>query len=318
MKHVNDLNAVQSDQDTTVTIGVFDGVHRGHQALMQRLVAAAHAQGRQAVVLTFFPHPDVVLRNINERYYLTTATQKAQLLAELGVDLVITHPFDDTVRNTRARTFVETLRERLRLRSLWVGQDFALGYQREGTVDYLAELGRDLGYDVQPIELLAAANDEERISSTTIRDLLRSGEVEAANELLGRSYAVAGEVVRGDQRGRQIGFPTANIAVWEQQILPSNGVYAGWAILGDERFMAVTNVGVRPTFDGQSLTVEPHLLDFDREIYGDTLTLSFEARLRSEMKFDGLEAIKAQLAQDVAQGRALLTQQAQSSSGFGI
>lgn len=310
MTHVRSLEDVQLGQHSTVTIGVFDGIHRGHQALIRRLVSEAHAQEQQAVVLTFFPHPDVVLRNITTPYYLTSVEQRAALLIDLGVDLVVTHPFDEAVRNLRARNFVSNLVNRVQMQSLWVGKDFALGYQREGNITYLSQLGTELGYNVQPIELIHTDDADKRISSTAIRDYLKEGDVEAAAQLLGRSYCVEGEVVRGDQRGRTIGFPTANMAVWQQQILPKNGVYAGWATLGAEQFMAVTNVGVRPTFDGQTLTVEPHLLDFDRDIYGETLSLTFEARLRSEMKFDGLDAIKSQLARDVEHGRAFLSAEA--------
>lgn len=309
MKHTTQLADVQLDSPSTVTIGVFDGVHRGHQALIKRLVDSAHQAGRKAVVLTFHPHPDVVLGNIQDRYYLTSPSQRAQLLTDLGVDLVVTHPFDDAVRNIRAHDFVQLLVTHLQMKSLWVGKDFALGYQREGDVSYLTQLGTELGYHVQPIELLANVGAEERISSTLIRDALGQGDVSQARDLLGRSYAVEGQVVKGDQRGRLIGFPTANMAVWEAQILPANGVYACRVTLGEERFMAVANVGIRPTFEGTTVTVEPHLLDFDRDIYGETLSLSFEAHLRSEMKFNGLDAIKAQLAQDVQNGRAILDTQ---------
>jgi riboflavin kinase/FMN adenylyltransferase len=152
-------------------------------------------------------------------------------------------------------------------------------------------------------------NGGERFSSNMIREHLEKGEVKQAAQLLGRSYHVEGTVIEGDKRGRLIGFPTANLAVWEQQVLPANGVYAGWVTLGNERFKAAVNVGVRPTFDGTKVMVEPHLLDFDRNIYGETLSLTFEARLRGEQKFDGIEALKAQLKQDVQQGREILEAQ---------
>jgi len=306
MKHVNQLDAVQLQQPSMVTIGVFDGVHRGHQAVIRKLTDEAHQSGRQAVVLTFFPHPDVVLRGLQGRYYLTTPQYRAQLLGEMGVDVVVTHPFNESVREIRVVDFVDKLVNHLQMSCLRVGVDFAMGYQREGNVAYLTQLGAERGFDVKPLELVTSNGKENRISSTRIRDLLSTGTVEKAAELLGRSYAVQGAVVEGDKRGHSIGFPTANMAVWERQVLPALGVYAGWVTLYGEYFMAVTNVGVRPTFDGKQLTVEPHLLDFDRNIYGEILHLTFETRLRNEMKFDGIDSLKAQLQKDVAQGRAYL------------
>lgn len=306
MNHVTQLEDVYLEQPSMITIGVFDGVHRGHQALISQLVSDAHEKGWQAVVLTFFPHPDLVIRNIEGRYYLTTPEQRAKLLVETGVDLVVTHPFNDEIRQIRAADFVDKLVKHLKMKCLRVGTDFAMGYKREGNVAYLTELGKERGYEVRPLELLKANGDAFNISSTLIRERLESGQVEGAAHLLGRSYCVEGEVIKGDQRGRLIGFPTANMKVWEQQVLPQFGVYTGWVTLGNERFMAVTNVGVRPTFDGVGVTVEPHLLDFDRDIYGEILQLTFEQRLRGEQKFDGIESLKAQLKRDIAEGRALL------------
>lgn len=307
MQHIQRLEDCQLAQDSVVTIGVFDGVHRGHQALVQELVQVARQAQQRAVVMTFFPHPDIVLRGLSGRYYLTSPTQRAHLLGELGVDVVVTHPFNDDVRNIRAADFVQKLVKHLQMKALWVGEDFALGYQREGTVDYLTQLGTERGYTVKPLTLVAEGDDA--ITSTAIRSHLMAGDIATANNLLGRMYHIQGEVVKGDQRGRAIGFPTANMAVWDQQILPQHGVYAGWATLGDERFMAVANIGVRPTFKGQTMTVEPHLLDFDRDIYGEMLSFQFAKRLRGEQKFDGFSALKAQLTRDIEAGRAYLDSQ---------
>lgn len=308
MLHVKSLVDAQIDKPSVVTIGVFDGVHRGHQALINQIVEITHSANQLAVVLTFFPHPDVVIRNIESRYYLTSPDYRAELLGNMGVDMVITHPFDDAIRSMRAADFVNTLVNNLHMKDLWVGKDFALGYQREGNVEFLTTMGAEHGYTVSPIELVTQKNGEnEIITSTRIREHLEVGEVEKAATLLDRNYCVSGKVVEGDKRGRTIGFPTANMSVWEQQVLPANGVYAGWVTLGDERLKAVTNVGIRPTFDGTTITVEPHLLDFDRDIYGETLSLTFEARLRGEQKFSGIDALKAQLHQDIARGRDILS-----------
>lgn len=306
MQHVLKLEDVRIEKPSLVSIGVFDGVHLGHQALIKKLVHEAHSQDKQAVVLTFYPHPDVVLHDIQERYYLTSPEQRAKYMGELGVDIVITHPFDETVREISAAVFVDKLVDFVRMKGLWVGKDFALGYEREGNVDFLAAQGQEKDFTVTPIELIAPEDAEMRISSSQIRQLLRDGRVFDAKELLGRPYAVIGQVVEGNKRGRTIGFPTANTAVWSQQVIPANGVYAGWATVKGERFMAVANVGIRPTFDGTSITVEPYILNFDRIIYGETLELAFEKRLRGEQKFSGIDALKAQLQKDIEQGQKYL------------
>lgn len=305
MPHYRSLADVRLEKPSMVTIGVFDGVHRGHQYLIRRLVETARSRDQLAVAITFYPHPDVVLRGITGRYYLTTPDERAHILTDLGIDAVITLPFNDDLRHIRAATFVDQMNTYLRLETLWVGSDFALGYQREGNVAFLRQQGEEKQFGVEVIDLLLSEGGA--ISSTAIRDTLSAGDVEQARDLLGRAYAVSGEVIHGEARGRKIGFPTANIAVPESLVIPANGVYAGWGILGDERFMAVTNIGMRPTFDGQSVTVEAHLLDFDRDIYGQNLTFTFETRLRSEMKFSGIDALIAQIADDSAAGRAYLS-----------
>lgn len=309
MKHIYDLAHAQLDTPSIVTIGVFDGVHRGHAHLIQRLVEQSHSSGRLAVVLTFFPHPDIVLRGLKGRYYLTTAEERAAQLLRLGVDVVVTHPFNDALRQVRAADFVDQLIQHLRMNALWVGADFALGYKREGNVEFLRERGQSLGFGVEVVNLVETGTEQAVISSTLIRQMLENGDVERAAALLGRGYAVYGEVVHGEKRGRRIGFPTANVAVWQEQVLPANGVYAGWAVLNGEPFMAVTNIGLRPTFSGEEVTVEAHLLDFNREIYGQKLVVTFEKRLRSEQKFGGIEALIAQIAADAEAGRAFLRQQ---------
>lgn len=306
MSHILNLSDASLNQPSIVTIGVFDGVHRGHQYLIKRLVEEARASGRLAVVLTFFPHPDIVLRGLQGRYYLTTAEQKANLLMELGVDYVVTQPFNDEVRHIRAADFVDQLLKHLKLSSLWVGSDFAMGYKREGNVPFLKTQGAEKDFTVHEIDLIAA--EGLTISSTAIREAIQSGEVEQAREWLGRGYSVTGEVVHGEKRGRQIGFPTANTAVWSEQVIPANGIYASWVRLGEERFMAATNVGVRPHFDGTTVTVEPYILDFDRDIYGEQLEVSFETRLRAEAKFNSLQELIDQIGRDVDNARAYLSQ----------
>lgn len=314
IQHVYDLSGAQPTQPTYLTIGVFDGVHRGHQHLISHLVREARANGCRTAVLTLFPHPDLVLRGQTGRYYLTTPEQKARLLTGLGVDLVITHPFDDRVRTMRAAEFVDQLIQHLNMRSLWVTPDFALGYKREGNFAFLKSQSAERGFELVAITLFQAEDSHEVISSSRIRAALGDGDVAKARTLLGRPYSLEGKVVHGDHRGRTIGFPTANIDIWSEQVVPANGVYACIATLTrtdqpdalPERFKAVTNVGVRPTFQGASLRIEAHLLDFDRDIYGQVVTLEFIERLRGEQRFPGIDALVAQIRADAEQGRQIV------------
>jgi riboflavin kinase/FMN adenylyltransferase len=304
MQHVYALDNLQNITASMVTIGVFDGLHLGHQHLIRQLVTEAHANGLLAGVMTFHPHPDTVIHHRSGRYDLTTIDERAELMAGLGVDYLVTHPFNRDVMQIRAAEFVRRIVNGMQPCCLWVGEDFALGHKREGDVAFLKAQGASYGFDVTAIPLVEV--NKHTISSTAIRDALREASIKTANDLLGRAYNVRGGVVTGHQRGRTIGFPTANIQVPDGKLIPANGVYAGWATLNGERFMAATNVGYSPTFGNEAVTVEAYLLDFDRDIYGQTLTVSFEHYLRPEMKFSGLEALIAQLNTDVERARALL------------
>ncbi len=306
MTHLTRLEDARFDTDSLVTIGVFDGVHLGHQTLIKRLVEAARVAARRAVVITFFPHPDKVLDEVAERYYLTTPDQRAALLLQLGVDTVVTLQFGDAMRRLPATDFVNQLVERLRMKELWVGADFALGFQRQGDIRFLRAQGRSRGFSVTAVELITQENSKNFIRSSKLRELVRRGEMRQAKAMLGRHYALIGEVARGEGRGRKIGVPTANLSVWPEQIIPANGVYASWAKLDDEVFEAATNVGRRPTFGGTDISIEPHLLDFDGDIYGAQLELRFVERLREERKFAGMEDLLRQIQADIAAVRACL------------
>jgi len=307
MQHVTSLAEAHPSGPTIVAVGMFDGVHRGHQHLLRRLVQTARDRAFIPAVLTFFPHPDVVLGRASGRYYLTSPQQRADLLGELGVELVVTHPFNEEVRHMRAAEFVDRLLAHLKLRELWVGPEFTLGYRREGNVAFLRAEGARKGFSLEVVDLVTNDGNGNVISSSTIRAALAEGDVAAATRRLGRPYRLEGEVVHGDGRGRTIGFPTANLDVWDEQFLPLKGVYAGWAHLNGETFMAVSNIGNRPTFNGGVVTVEAHLLDFDRDIYGERLAFDVVAFLRPELKFNGVEALVAQIRQDAIEGRALLS-----------
>jgi riboflavin kinase/FMN adenylyltransferase len=309
MQHVYALEDAQPPGPTICAIGMFDGVHIGHQHLLRRLVETARQRGFVPTVLTFFPHPDVVLGRASGRYYLTTPDERAALLGVLGIELVVTHPFDDQVRQMRAAVFVNRLCRYLHLAELWVGADFALGYKREGNVDFLRGQAAEKGFQLEVVELVTSDASGQIVNSSAIRAALEGGDLDTVTRGLGRPYRLQGEVVHGDARGRTIGFPTANIQVWGEKMLPAKGVYAGWAHLGDETFMAVANIGNRPTFDGKVITVEAYLLDFDRDIYGQHLAFDLVARLRPEVKYSSVEALVAQIQRDVVEGRAILERQ---------
>jgi riboflavin kinase/FMN adenylyltransferase len=290
-----------------LTIGVFDGVHLGHQELIGDLVAGARAAGAPAVVLTFDPHPAEVLRGPRDSFYLTNVQEKAQHIESLGVDTLIVQTFDQTLANTTARDFAGQLKTHLGLERLLVGPDFALGHNREGDVPRLGELGKELGFEVQvvaPVEL-----DGEIVSSSRIRKLLTAGDAAAAARLLGRPYTLAGEVVSGAKRGRSIGIPTANIQGPAKRLVPASGVYVCKATVGSKTWGAVTNIGVRPTFEDQlpRPVVEAHLLDYDGgEFYGQVMQLQFLSRLRPEQKFSGVDALVAQIHADIEVARKQL------------
>jgi len=295
---VTHLSEVDHKRPTYVAIGSFDGVHLGHQLLLRAMVAQAQQDGARAAALTFFPHRRRVLQTLPPRFYLTTLDDRVHLLAEQGIDLIITHPFDDEVRQIRAAAFVDQLLAALDMRQLW-GGNFALGYKREGDVPFLRQQGEEKGFRVVTLDTLVDWNGAP-VSSRRVRAALETGDMAEVNGCLGRTYSVRGPVVKGDQRGRTIGFPTANLALWDELLLPGNGVYATYAHVHGQRYAAATNVGVRPTVNGASLTVEAHLLDFDDDIYGEETRLEFVRRIRPEMKFAGLDALKGQIAADVA------------------
>ncbi|MBI4762686.1 MAG: bifunctional riboflavin kinase/FAD synthetase [Chloroflexota bacterium] len=288
-----------------LTVGVFDGVHRGHQQIINKLVAGAHADGLPAVVLTFDPHPAKVFGR-GDIKLLTLPGERARLLGEFGVDVVITQTFDRQLAEITAYDFMKRLKTQLGLVRLILGYDSTLGKDREGNAARLAEIGLELGYGV---ETVSALGDESGVvSSTEIRKLISVGKVEEAARLLGHPYQLQGLVTNGDRRGRTIGFPTANLEYAREKVLPAGGIYACWAYLGSERYMAAVNLGTNPTFtpDKQTINVEAYLLDFNRDIYGEMLRLEFIARLRDELKYDSVEALLQQIRRDVEQTRAIL------------
>lgn len=305
MLHYWSLESVYQ-RDAWLTIGSFDGVHRGHQEIIKHMAAGAHQVNAPAVVLTFYPHPSAVLRKRSDSFYLTSPEERAELLGSLGIDLVITHPFNLEVAALSARDFMARLTEHLNIRHLFVGYDFALGRGREGDVPRLKEVGEELGYSVTVVP--PYRNGDAVISSSQVRSALTEGDVARAARLLGRPYRVSGEVVRGDGRGRTIGIPTANLNVWAQRVIPGAGVYVCQAKLNGRSWGAVTNIGVRPTFNEQSVSprVEAHLLDYDHDLYGQTIQLDFLSRIRDEQRFPSVQALVEQIRQDIQKAREYL------------
>lgn len=304
-QHIHALNDYPAGADCLLAIGSFDGVHRGHQAVISRMVAQAGTAGLRAVALTFHPHPAVLLGKRPQNSCLTLPYARAQQLLQFGVDVVITQPFDREISLRSADAFIALLQEQLHFRQLWCGQDFALGYRREGDTTWLAQHAPQYGYQLQVTEPFYWENAV--LSSTRIRQWLHAGKVEIAGQALGRRFAVCGVVVRGQQLGRQLGFPTANVQLSPEQLLPANGVYACRVVLANAMsYLAAVNIGLRPTLNRElGLSVEAHLLDFSGDLYGQELCIQFEAFLRPEQKFNGLPALIAQIEQDVARVRLL-------------
>jgi riboflavin kinase/FMN adenylyltransferase len=304
MQHYLSLQEVTLE-NSWLTIGVFDGVHRGHQQIIRRLTMGAHEHGVPAVVLTFDPHPAKIFGR-GEIKLLTLPDERAELLASEDVDIVITHPFDQAFATTTALDFMKLVKHHLGVSHLVLGYDSTVGKNREGNAARIREIGRELGYTV---EVVSALSDESGvISSTEIRKLIATGNVVDAARLMDHPYALHGPVVGGDQRGRTIDVPTANIAYSPDKLIPANGIYACWAYLNDQKYCAAVNIGFNPTFtpDKQTANVEAHLLDFKREIYGEELRLEFVARLRDELRFNSVDSLLEQIWKDIAETRRIL------------
>jgi riboflavin kinase/FMN adenylyltransferase len=291
---------------SVVTIGYFDGVHRGHQTIIGRAVRHADELGVRSAAVTFDRHPMEVVRPDVAPPLLQSLDDRVRSLLDQRVDLVLVLPFTRAFSELSPPDFVEhVLVERLRAVKVVVGTNFRFGHRAGGDVVALSDLGDQLGFATEAVTLLTL--DGEPISSTQVREHLAAGDLAWVNRALGRDFTLVGEVVAGDGRGRTIGVPTANLAVGARAAVPANGVYAGMASLGDRTWPCVVNVGTRPTFDGAGRSVEAHLLDADVDLYGHELTIAFRSRLRDERRFDGPEALVAQIRADIAEARTHLT-----------
>jgi riboflavin kinase/FMN adenylyltransferase len=298
VEHVWSLSNIQLD-NAWLTIGTFDGVHLGHQTILHSLHAGAQAAHAPAVVLTFHPHPAVLFGKREAASCLTTPQERARLIGGMGIDYVITHPFNAQTAGTSAQEFIALIKSRIGFTWLGVGNDFALGKGRQGNVQFLSEISHQYDYQLEvfsPLEL-----DGEVVSSSRIRSAIKAGDIQTATKLLGRHYFLSGEVIQGDGRGRTIGIPTANLSIDAEKLIPASGVYACRASVSGFNYPAAVNIGVRPTFDGDQSTtwVEAHLLDFSNDLYGQTISLEFVDRLRGERKFSGVDELIEQIHRDI-------------------
>ncbi len=302
-----ELARLSPDRDMLLTVGVFDGVHLGHKRLISQLVARARGHDLLSGVVTFRQHPIEFLSPDTRLPYLTNLAEKTNLLKNEGVDTVVAVSFTQELAELSARQFLSLLKKHLRMRGLVVGPDFALGRAREGNASALHKLGREMGFSVAVIPIVKA--NGEVVSSTVIRQALAEGDMKRVATLLERLFSLKGRVISGAGRGLKLGFPTANLEVDSKQALPPEGVYATWAYVDNEIRPSMTSIGRRPTFDGNKLTIETYILDYRGNLYGRELRIDFVERLREEKRFDSVEGLKRQIAEDIERGRAILNAQ---------
>ncbi|MCA1833082.1 MAG: bifunctional riboflavin kinase/FAD synthetase [Actinomycetota bacterium] len=306
MKVARGLKDLPKDVKPSVcTVGVFDGVHKGHQALMGQVLKEAQTKKGTPVVVTFDRHPLELIAPGKEPPIITTPRQRAEAMESLGIEVLLILKFDDALRHLSPEDFVQkVLIDALGCVHVVVGKNFRFGHQHAGTVETLQELGKTDGFTVEIFDLVG---DDEVVSSTLIRRQIAEGNVEVAAQELGRPFRIEGHVEHGAKRGKGLGFPTANLRVPDKFILPKIGVYAGWLRWKGRRYPTVVNVGLNPTFeDRTSPIVEAYVLDFDRDLYGEVVGVEFTHHLRDELKFDDVEDLKKAIGNDVKRARELL------------
>ena len=302
-RHIEDPRL--SVSASVVTLGNFDGIHLGHQALIRCSVEESRRSGGPSVVLTFEPHPLKILAPSRAPKLILAHKDKMRLFQSFGVDIVVIQNFDASFANLQAEDFVRRfLVERLKIKKIWVGRDLRFGAGRKGTVDDLARWGAALGFEVGTVEPIVVEGN--RVSSSRIRQLVEEGRVDEAVPLLGRHHFISGRVVSGNRRGRELGFPTANISS-RNEVLPLDGIYATLLQIGDQQLLSVSNIGVNPTFGEGPRTIESFILNFDRDIYGEPVQLSFVKRIREEKKFDSIDQLVVQMRCDVTAAESIFS-----------
>lgn len=297
MKYIRNTVDFQIEEDTVISLGKFDGIHRGHELLMERL-AEKKREGMKAAIFTFDIPPRRNVQHV-EAKVLTTNEEKMHIFEEMGIDYLIECPFTEEVMHMEPEDFIRMLVERLHVKCIVAGEDFRFGHNRRGDYRMLQEYAGKLGYEA--LILKKMKEDARDISSTFVREEIAAGNIEKANHLLGYRYFVKGMVKHGNQIGRTIGIPTINLIPPEEKLLPPFGVYVSEVVIGEERYQGVTNVGCKPTIEGNNpVGVETYLLDFHENVYDRIVTVEFISKIRAEHKFENIEALKEQMENDIA------------------
>lgn len=298
LKLFESINEFQSTKKTILTLGTFDGVHIGHKKILERLTQNTENGKYESLVLTFFPHPRMVLQEKSEIKLLNTISEKSKLLEKSGIENLVIHPFNESFSRLTAEEFVHSiLVNQFHIQKIIIGHDHRFGRNRTANIDNLIAFGAEYGFEVEQIS--AQEIQDVSVSSTKIRKALLDGNMSLANEYLGYAYFLTGEVVKGKQLGRTIGFPTANIQIKEDyKLIPKNGVYAVKTFIGQKEVFGMMNIGFNPTVNGQKQTIEVNLFDFNADIYGEKLEISLLKYLREEQKFGSVDLLKEQLNQD--------------------
>jgi len=305
------MNLIEEDKKKAkrfvyATIGAFDGVHIGHQQLIKSMVNKAHQDSANALVVTFHPHPVVVLKSLPMPFYISTPSEKEIIFRQLGVDSVLDLKFTKKMAGMEPDEFIDLLLTQYPITQFWLGKDFTLGKNRAGNLTVLGEIGKEKGFSV--IECPFIEDGHRKVSSSEIRKWIISGVFPPTTRALNRYYSLKGKVTHGDSRGKKIGFPTANLDVWQGKLIPMAGVYATWITIDDQTFPSVTNVGVRPTFESTDKTpkVEAYILDFDQDIYNKQVQLHFVENIRVEKKFNSIDELVSQIQRDAKQAEEIL------------
>ncbi|MBK5212655.1 MAG: bifunctional riboflavin kinase/FAD synthetase [Flavobacteriaceae bacterium] len=298
MKKYLAASAYKNDRQSVVTIGTFDGVHIGHKAILERLVETAKKENLDSVVLTFFPHPRMVLQQDSEMKLINTIEERAELLENTGLDHLVIHPFTHAFSRLTALEYVrDILVNRLKAKKIIIGYDHRFGRNRTSNIEDLKEFGRTYNFEVE--EISAEEIDNVAISSTKIRKALNEGDIETANIYLGYKFMISGEVVRGKAIGRTIKYPTANLKLKENyKLVPKNGVYIVQSLIEGEEIFGITSIGTNPTVGGKEKTIETHFLDFNKDLYGKEITIQFIKFIRDEETFNSVEILRQEIVKD--------------------
>ena len=306
MKVYNHISEFPKDQETCVTIGTFDGVHTGHRKILNRLIDSAKKNHYQATLLTFFPHPRMVLQQNTDLKLINTMKEKKIILAETGLDNLIVHPFSKEFSRLTAQQYVkDVLVDQLNTKQVIIGYDHRFGRNRTADINDLKKYGQQ--YDFLVDKISKQEIDDVAISSTKIRKSLASGDIQKANQYLKKPFFMTGIVIRGYGRGKDFGFPTANLAIQEDyKLIPSNGVYVSSSMINDQKYYGLTNIGTNPTVNGTKRSIETYFIDFDGDLYNQELSVSLLHKLRDEKKFDNVEVLKKAMQEDKKQALSFI------------